>query len=195
MRINELFENENSHVAFCFGRMNPPTVGHKKVFDTLKSLGDYKIFLSQTQDKKENPLSYSDKIKFIKELYPEHSVNVVENPKIKTVLNAASFLYDQGFRNATFVAGDDRLDQFKKILNDYNGVDGKAHGFYKFGILEFKSSGSREDGVDDSSGVSATAARQAAVNNNFEEFTKAVGNSEIAKEMFAAVKSGLGISK
>ena len=67
MLLNELFEAGTKHVTFCFGRMNPPTVGHKQVLDTMKSQGgEMKIFVSQTQDKKKNPLDYGTKIKFIK---------------------------------------------------------------------------------------------------------------------------------
>ena len=38
MRIKELFESSGDHVTFCFGRMNPPTLGHKQVFDTMASV-------------------------------------------------------------------------------------------------------------------------------------------------------------
>ena len=56
MLLNELFEAETKHVTFCFGRMNPPTIGHKQVLDTMKSQGgEMKIFVSQSQDKKKNP--------------------------------------------------------------------------------------------------------------------------------------------
>ena len=68
MRLKELFEAPSSvkHVAFCFGRMNPPTIGHEQLLDTCKGVGgDYSIFVSQTQDKKKNPLDYATKISFI----------------------------------------------------------------------------------------------------------------------------------
>ena len=63
MRLNELFEADGRHITFVFGRMNPPTIGHKQLLDTAKSVGgEYKIFLSQTQDPKKNPLDYGTKI-------------------------------------------------------------------------------------------------------------------------------------
>ena len=73
MRLNELFESPNKGSAsFCFGRMNPPTLGHKQVFETLKNNGDdYFIFLSKTQDKKENPLSHDEKVIFLKKILPD----------------------------------------------------------------------------------------------------------------------------
>ena len=196
MLLNELFEQESKHVTFCFGRMNPPTIGHEQVFKTMASQGgDYKIFISQSQDKKENPLSYSDKIKFIKAVHPQYAEAVVENSALNTVVKVASYLYDQGYRNATFVAGSDRLDSFKKLLTQYNGVEGKAHGYYKFEVLDFVSAGERDPDSEGISGISASKARAAAANNNLEAFRAATGAGETAKEMFNAVRKGMGISE
>jgi len=196
MKIKDLLEDSNSHVTFCFGRMNPPTIGHKQVFDTMASVGgDYKIFVSPSQDKKDNPLDYSTKVNFIKKMFPEHSKNVVEQPKLNTPVKVASYLYELGYRNATFVAGSDRLPSMSKLLADYNGVDGKAHGYYKFEILDFKSSGEREDGAIGVAGISASGARIAAANNNLEMFKEKTGAGQLAEPLFNAVKEGLGISK
>ena len=75
MRLLELFEADTKHVTFCFGRLNPPTIGHKQLLDTVASEGgDYKIFVSPSQDPKKNPLDYSTKIKFIKLKYNEPEV-------------------------------------------------------------------------------------------------------------------------
>jgi pterin-4a-carbinolamine dehydratase len=196
MLLSELFEQEGKHVTFCFGRMNPPTIGHEQVFKTMASQGgDYKIFVSQSQDKKENPLSYSDKIKFIKAIHPQYADSIVENTALNTVVKVASYLYDQGYRNATFVAGSDRLDSFKKLLSQYNGMEGKAHGYYKFDVLDFVSAGERDPDSEGVSGVSASKARAAAANNNLESFKEATGAGKVAKEMFAAVRKGMGITE
>ena len=194
MRINELFEESSKHITFCFGRMNPPTIGHEQVFKTMAGQGgDYKIFVSQSQDKKDNPLDYATKIKFIKAIHKQYAENVVANSSLNTVVKVASHLYDLGYRNATFVAGSDRLDSFKKLLTQYNGVEGKAHGYYTFDVLDFVSAGERDPDSEGVSGVSASKARAAAANNNLESFKAATGAGEIAKEMFAAVRQGMGI--
>ena len=149
MLLNELFEAGTKHVTFCFGRMNPPTVGHKQVLDTMKSQGgEMKIFVSQSQDKKKNPLDYGTKIKFIKEMFPQYSKDVVENAALNTIGKVASYLHEQGYNAVTFVAGSDRLEDMKNLLTQYNGVEGKAHGFYKFDVIDFASSGDREDGAE-----------------------------------------------
>lgn len=193
MKIKELFEDSNSHVTFCFGRMNPPTIGHKQVFETMRKVGgDYKIFLSPTQEKKDNPLDYSTKVKFIKEMFPAYADHVVDNASLNTPVKVATFLYNNGYRNATFVAGSDRLPSMSKLLKDYNGVEGKAHGYYKFDLLDFESSGEREDGAPGIKGISASDARLAAANDNFELFKEKTGAGMLAKPLFDAVKKGLG---
>lgn len=196
MLLNELFESETKHVTFCFGRMNPPTIGHKQVLDTMKEQGgDIRIFVSQSQDAKKNPLDYGTKIKFIKSMFPEYASNVVDNAGLNTVVKVASYLYDQGYTAATFVAGSDRLEDMKKLLETYNGVEGKAHGYYKFEVLDFVSSGEREDGAEGVAGVSASGARAAAANNDFKGFKEATGAGELAKSLFDAVRKGMKISE
>jgi hypothetical protein len=196
MLLRQLFEAETKHVTFCFGRMNPPTIGHKQVLDTMKSQGgEMKIFVSQSQDKKKNPLDYATKIKFIKEMFPQYAKDVVENAALNTIGKVASYLHEQGYSAVTFVAGSDRLEDMKNLLTQYNGVEGKAHGFYKFDVIDFASSGDREDGAEGVAGVSASGARSAAANNDFEGFQEATGAGELAKPLFAAVRKGMGISE
>ena len=196
MRLNELFEAEGRHVTFVFGRMNPPTIGHKQLLDTAKSVGgEYKIFLSQTQDPKKNPLDYSTKIKFVTTMFPEHADNVVDDAGLNTVVKVADYLYNMGYKNATFVAGSDRLDAMKQLLTQYNGVEGKAHGFYKFDVLDFKSSGDREDGAEGVAGVSASNARAAAASGDLDAFKDATGAGQHAEALFAAVRKGMGIQE
>ncbi len=196
MKLNELFEAGSKHVTFVFGRMNPPTLGHKQLLDTAKSVGgDYKIFLSQTQDKKKNPLDYSTKIKFVKQMFPEHAAHIVDDAGLNTIVKVASHLYDQGYTDATFVAGSDRLEDMKKLLDAYNGIEGKAHGYYKFGVLDYKSSGDREDGAEGVAGISASNARAAAANNDLEAFKDSTGAGDLAKPLFAAVRKGMGINE
>ena len=194
MLLHELFEAETKHVTFCFGRMNPPTIGHKQVLDTMKSQGgEMKIFVSQSQDKKKNPLDYGTKIKFIKEMFPQYAKDVVDNAALNTIGKVASYLHEQGYNAVTFVAGSDRIEDMKSLLNQYNGVEGKAHGFYKFDVIDFASSGDREDGAEGVAGVSASGARAAAANNDFEGFQEATGAGELSNPLFAAVRKGMGI--
>ena len=83
-------------VFFTFGRMNPPTIGHGKVLETLaKKSGrnDYKVFTSQVSNPKKDPLSYSDKIKHMRKMFPKHGRSIIINKKIRTAFDAVTELY------------------------------------------------------------------------------------------------------
>jgi hypothetical protein len=83
----------------------------------------------------------------------------------------------------------------KQLLTQYNGVEGKAHGFYQFDLLDFKSSGDREDGAEGVAGISASNARVAAANNNLEAFKESTGAGQYAEPLFKAVRQGMGIQE
>ena len=194
MFLQQLFESiDKRHASFCFGRMNPPTLGHKQLADTVAKAaagGDYFIFTSQTQDSKKNPLDYATKVKFLKALMPEHSSHIVQDPSLKTIMQIAQWLYTKGYRSVTFVAGSDRLDNFQELLNKYNGAE-SPNGFYKFDSINFVSSGDRDPDGDGLAGISATAAREAAKANNLEAFAQATGAGKLAPQLFQAVRKGL----
>ena len=52
-------------IAITFGRFNPPTVGHEKLLDRVSREaqgGDYRIYVSQSEDPQKNPLSPQEKV-------------------------------------------------------------------------------------------------------------------------------------
>lgn len=192
MFLTEIFEATEKHAAFCFGRMNPPTIGHGQLIDTVESAaqgGDYFIFVSQSQDSKKNPLDYKTKVQFLKALFPQQASHIIYDPKLKTIMQVAQWLYDAGYRTVTFAAGSDRLPSFKKLLEQYNGVQ-RADGYYKF-ILNFVSSGDRDPDADGVEGISASLARNAAEAGNFEAFAQATGAGKLAKPLYDAVRKGM----
>lgn len=199
MLLRELFEDSVKHVTFCFGRMNPPTIGHEQVFKTMEQVGgDMKIFVSQSQDNKTNPLSYEDKIEFIRKIFPKYADNVVEDRNLNTIDKVAAYLNKQGYTHATFVGGDDRKNLYDQLVA-YNGkTEGKKGPLpnaYKFETLDFKSAGSREDDNPGLAGISATKAREAAVAGDLNKFAATTGAGEFAEEMYHKVRQGMGISE
>lgn len=197
MFLSQLFESITpKHASFCFGRMNPPTVGHGQLINTVAKAargGDYFIFVSQTQDKKKNPLDYATKIKFINALFPDQANHVVYDPELKTIMQIAQWLYNNDYRDVTFVAGSDRLESFEKLLNDYNGREG-GNVYYKFDTINFVSSGERDPDADGIAGVSASGAREAAVNNDINAFAQATGAGKLAQPLYDAVRKGMLLS-
>jgi len=180
-------------VAFCYGRVNPPTIGHARLFNTTARAsagGDYWIFLSHTQDSKKNPLDYHTKVDFVKAIYPQHADHV-STGGLKGIMEILEFLYHHNYTDVTFVCGNDRLPTFKKLLDDYNGLEGKPT-YFKFNSINVVSSGPRDPDDDDLvAGVSASAARTAAKAGKFEEFKQITGAGRYAKQLYKAVRKGM----
>ena len=187
-------------VYFTFGRMNPPTIGHGLLLDALsKASGKnpYKIFLSHSSDDKKNPLKYTDKVKFVRKMFPKHSRSVILNRDIKNVFQATSSLFDDGYKQIVMVVGSDRVDEFKGILNKYNGKEGR-HGFYNFKSISVVSAGQRDADSEGAEGASATKQRKYAASNDFTKFSQGLPDrmsDKDAKGLFNAVRSGLGLKE
>ena len=191
---------EEREVYFTFGRMNPPTVGHGKVMDALavkSGKSDYKVFVSQSQDAKKNPLSYTDKIKHTRKMFPKHARNIVVDKSVKTAINAMVVLYDQGYRSVTMVVGEDRITEFEVLLNKYNGQKAR-HGFYNFKSIKIVSAGKRDPDAAGVEGMSASKQRENASKNDFVSFSQGVPKSMSDKEtrkLFNDVRKGMGLKE
>ena len=64
----------------------------------------------------------------------------------------------------------DRINEFKKLMSQYNGVKDKPHGFYDFKNIDIESAGERDPDADDATGMSASKLRDLAVDGDFEAF-------------------------
>lgn len=191
---------EEKTVFFSFGRMNPPTIGHEKLLDKLASTAGknpYRMYLSQSTDAKKNPLSYKDKVKFVRKMFPRHARNVLMNTNVKTPIDVSVALYDEGFRKIVMVVGSDRLREFDALLNQYNGKKAR-HGFYNFMDIKIVSAGERDPDADGVEGMSASKMRAAASDNDFTTFAqglpKAFSNAD-SKALFNAVRKGMGLKE
>ena len=193
MFLIEVFkEKPRKSVAFCFGRMNPPTIGHARLLNTTARAsagGDYYIFLSHTQDSKKNPLDYNTKVDFVKSMYSQHAEHVSYG-SLRTIMEIMEFLYHQNYTDVTYVCGNDRLPAFKELLNKYNGVDG-GKTYYKFNSIDIVSSGPRDPDDDGVAGASASAARAAAEAGDKDEFKKITGAGRFAPQLYKAVRKGM----
>lgn len=185
-------DKTQKHASFCFGRMNPPHYGHQSLFRAVEANakgGDWFVFTSKSHDKKKNPIPYAEKVEWIKTLNPELGSHFVTDPSIKTFLQAAAWIYSQGYTSATFVAGDEDMPAMQPPLEQYNGVQ-SAHGYYKFEPFSF---------YENPRETSATSARQAAIDNDPKAFaaaTKVPSTLTVnGKTLFQAVRSGLGLQE
>ena len=199
-RFSQFLIKEKKTVYFTFGRLNPPTMGHEMLLNKLaKAAGrnPYKIYLSKSSDPKKNPLSYNDKIKFARKMFPKHARQIIKDNNIKTIMDIAAALYKEGYVNIVMAVDGPRSREFDILLNKYNGVEGR-HGFYNFKSIKFVNVGERDDSSEGIDGVSATKQRNAAKENDFVAFTqglpKSMSNKD-AKQLFNAVRKGMGLKE
>ena len=187
----KLTEVDSPTAAFVFGRFNPPTIGHKKLFDKLASVSDvYFVFVSPTQDPKKNPLNRDQKIAIINRQFPEAGDRIVNDPSIRTIIDVMKFMQSTGHTRVAMVAGSDRTKAFNDLLAKYNGKE------YEFDSIDVISAGERDPDSDDVSGVSASKARQAAADGDYETFkTMFFGNEGLKKNIYKAVRTGMGIKE
>lgn len=200
-RFSEYLVEEEKVGYLVFGRMNPPTIGHGKLLDKLAAVAGrtpYRIYLSQSNDKKDNPLTYSDKVKFARKMFPRHARSIIIDKKVITPFHALSAMFDAGFKKVIMVAGSDRVKEYDLRLNKYNGKKGN-HGFYNFdGGVKVVSAGQRDPDGKGAEGASGTKQRGYAQSNDFTAFSqglsKAISNPD-AKKMFNAVRNGMGLKE
>jgi len=128
---NYLVEEEKT-IYFTFGRMNPPTIGHEKLLNVLaqkSGRNPYRVYLSGSEDKKKNPLSFTNKIKAARKMFPRHARQIMADKQIKTVMDVAVKLHNEGNKRIVMLVGSDRVKEFEILLNKYNGVKAR-HGLY-----------------------------------------------------------------
>lgn len=172
-------EEKTKSVTFTFGRFNPPTIGHEKLITEVIKLargGDYKIFVSQSNNPKSDPLQYKEKVGIMRKMFPKYARNIILDAKLKTVFDISVSLYKQGYNDVTMVVGSDRIKEFKTLLLKYNGTKAR-HGFYEFDNISFQSAGERDPDSDDVSGMSASKMRAAAISGDFQAFADGLPKS------------------
>ena len=167
------FHEQAGQVVFAFGRFNPPTTGHEKLMDKTKQIAGssrYIIYPSQSQNQKKDPLPFALKVAYMRKMFPKHAKNILADKKIINVFDIAVKLYGEKYTDLAMVAGSDRVKEFKKLLDTYNGVTGKRHGFYKFRSISVISAGERDPDAEGVTGMSASKMRAAASLGDFESF-------------------------
>ena len=186
---------EAKSIAFTFGRFNPPTTGHEKLIQKVKSIptDDYKIFLSRSEDPKKNPLSPRQKLDYMKKMFPQHARNIEINTT-NMVLDIATKLYKQGYDSITMVVGSDRVREFDTILKKYNDVKSR-HGYYNFKKINVASAGDRDPDAEGVSGMSASKMRAAAEKGDVKSFKTGLPSSfRDTEKLFKDVRKGMNLA-
>jgi|TARA_B100001094_G_C18113501_1_gene762591 nicotinamide mononucleotide adenylyltransferase len=187
MLITEILEAPNKTAVFAFGRMNPPTAGHKKIGEVIKAQpGDPFIFVTHTQNAKTDPLTFSQKLTFAQKMFPMIKVG---DKAVRTWVQAMQKLEQMGYTNIIYVAGSDRVNQFNELLNKYNGKE------YNFNSVKVVSAGERDPDAQGLEGMSASKMRDLAARGDKSTFINAVPiDPKTAEEMYNQVRTGLKLN-
>ena len=197
--FREILEARGDTAVFTFGRFNPPTTGHEKLIDALareqgKNAGSKMyVYPSKSQNAKKDPLPYAKKVAYMKKMFPKYSKNItVSTPR--TAIEVAVELYKKGHKAIVMVVGSDRVAEFDKLLNEYNGVEGKKHGYYGFDNIEVVSAGERDPDSEGVEGMSASKMRAAAAEGDFDSFKTGVPSGfKDSLKLYNDVRKNMGI--
>jgi hypothetical protein len=193
-------EAQEKTAVFTYGRNNPPTVGHEVLFnktvETAKKHGSIAhIYTSHSQDSKKNPLSGEHKVELIKQAYPQAHVDS-SSKEMPSMLHIAKHLHSQGHKHLVMVAGSDRVDEYKKKLQQYNGTHEGA--LYNFKSIKVVSAGQRDPDAEGAAGMSGTKLRSHAISGNKEKFKSGLmsGLSDEHKEnVYHSVRKALKVDE
>ena len=188
-------EKTKGTLTIAFGRFNPPTTGHEKLLDTVASSSDkddYMIVPSRSQDKKKNPLDADTKVSVMQKMFPKHKNKIVNDANNRTIFDVLKKAHNDGYTNVRIVGGGDRVKEFDKLANDYNGK------LYQFDNVEVMSAGDRDPDSDDVAGMSASKQRKAAAEGDIKAFMKGVPKSlsqKDAEELFKKIRTAMNIKE
>ena len=173
-------------VSIAFGKFNPPTKGHKKLFQALEqasSGGNFYIFPSRTQDNKRNPLDPELKIDYMKAMFPEYSERIIDDDNFKTIFDALSFLNQEGYTSINIITGAERVAEIDNLTAKANGQ------LYQYQSINVVSAGSKDSESESS------IARDAAARGDFETFQKTIPSGvdkNLVQQLFDDLMSSMG---
>jgi hypothetical protein len=168
--------------------MNPPTTGHQLLVNKLMAYAKIhsaipRIYLSHSVGKKD-PIPYDKKISFARQAFGA----IVRKSNDKNVIQILKSLEREGFKEITMMVGSDRVPEFKRLLNAYNGKE------YNFEKISIQSAGERDPDADDVSGMSASKMRALAKDNKDAEFMRGAPSTlkaQTRKQMYLAVRKAM----
>lgn len=185
-----LEEAAKGTVVFAWGRMNPMTAGHEKLVNKVMQVAKAEnatpyVFLTHSVDKKKNPLTYDDKIKYAQSAFG----SIVKKSSAKIIFDLMKEL-NKDYNKIVLVAGSDRVKEFDDTLNKYNGKE------YNFDEIKVVSAGQRDADSDNVSGISGTKMRDYA-SSDMKKFASNLPKrlKSKADEIAAKVRKGMGMSE
>ena len=183
-------------LTLAFGRFNPPHAGHQQLMDIAaqsaeQEESDYIIVPSRSQDPKKNPLDPDTKVAVMRQMFPQHSERIVNDGANRTIFDVLKKAHNDGYTNVRIVAGQDRVKEFDKLAQNYNGQ------LYQFDAMEVISSGDRDPDSDGVEGLSSSRMRLAAAEGDFKTFRSGLPEGIPRKDamaLFDGVRQSMNVA-
>ena len=200
MYLKELFlrEDDRATAVFAFGRFNPPTIGHTKLIQKVQAMarqvnGKGFIFLSHKQNNKTDPLTFQEKLAYLRSQVSDSNLEI-GHTEANTIIKALQVIEAQGRTRIVMVAGSDRVVEFQKLLNQYNGKPDKAgKQLYKFDHIDVVNAGQRDPDEEGVAGASASKARDLALKGQWHAFSKIAMGGEESQIVYNKIQDALGV--
>jgi phosphopantetheine adenylyltransferase len=188
-------EKTKGTLTIAYGRFNPPHAGHLQLMDTAASSAesegsDYVIVPSRTQDKNKDPLDVDTKVSIMRKMFPQHSERIVNDSNTSTIFDVLKKAHNDGYTNVRIIGGPNRVKEFEKLTNGYNG------NLYQFDTIEVMPIGEKDADSDKAEDFSASKMRLAAAENDFKTFRSGMPAEMRPKEIrdiFNTVRQSMGI--
>ena len=190
-------EKTKGTLTLAFGRFNPPHAGHLQLMDVAAQSAeaeesDYIIVPSRSQDPKKNPLDADTKISMMRQMFPQHSERIVNDGANRTIFDVLKKAHNDGYTNVRIVAGQDRVKEFDKLSQNYNGQ------LYQFDNMEVVSSGDRDPDAEGMEGLSSSRMRLAAAEGDFKTFRAGLPEGtprKMAMTLFDTVRQTMNVQE
>ncbi len=189
-------------LTLAFGRFNPPHAGHLQLMDVaaqsaaqsaeLGNGDDYIIVPSRSQDPKKNPLDADTKVSLMRQMFPQHSERIVNDGANRTIFDVLKKAHNDGYTNVRIIAGQDRVKEFDKLSQNYNGQ------LYQFDNMEVVSSGDRDPDAEGMEGLSSSRMRLAAAEGDFKTFRAGLPEGtprKMAMTLFDTVRQTMNVQE
>ena len=184
-------------LTLAFGRFNPPHAGHLQLMDVAAQSAeaeesDYIIVPSRSQDAKKNPLDADTKVSVMRQMFPQHSERIVNDGANRTIFDVLKKAHNDGYTNVRIVAGQDRVKEFDKLSQNYNGQ------LYQFDNMEVVSSGDRDPDAEGMEGLSSSRMRLAAAEGDFKTFRAGLPEGvprKSAMQLFDTVRQSMNVKE
>ncbi len=184
-------------LTLAFGRFNPPHAGHQQLMDIASAAAqeeesDYIIVPSRSQDTKKNPLDPDTKVSIMRQMFPQHSERIVNDGANRTIFDVLKKAHNDGYTNVRIIAGQDRVKEFDKLSQNYNGQ------LYQFDNMEVVSSGDRDPDSDGVEGLSSSRMRLAAAEGDFKTFRSGLPEGiprKFAMGLFDTVRQSMKVKE